>query len=201
MNERGTVFQTIADRRSIRNFKDEKLSKEQIETILKAAILSPSGSNKQPWRFIVIESDAAREELFTVMQDGIEAVAANYGESELGSARPTLAAMREAPVTVLVIAPDTKHPITMEGFVSNTMEIGDIVDLQSIGGAIQSMLLTAWEMGIGSLWICDTFAAYPQLVQHYKLEGLLVAAVTFGIANQDPAARPRKAMQDLVQWL
>ena len=194
------VFNTVLERRSIRRFKPEPISREQAEKILEAAIVSPSGKNRQPWRYIAIHSERERHILCEVMQQGLDALAAGEGEAGLGSARGTLAAMRQATFTVLVIAPDTPHAISMTGPIDCPMHISDIVDLQSIGGAIQSMLLTAWDMGIGSLWICDTFQAYPQLVSHYKLEGLLVAAVSFGIADETPTARPRMSMSELVQW-
>jgi len=37
--------------------------------------------------------------------------------------------------------------------------LGNRVDVQSIGAAIQNMLLAALELGVGSLWICDVFYA------------------------------------------
>ena len=39
----------------------------------------------------------------------------------------------------------------------------DVVDIQSVGAAIQNMLLAAQDLGLGSLWICDVFYAYEQL--------------------------------------
>ena len=195
------VMETITKRRSIRRFAAESINREQIETILEAGRQAPSGKNKQPWRFVVIESSEAKEQLYEVMQKGNDAFAERFGEANLGSARGTLRAMRESGFTVLVVSPDIPHPIANEGSEEKPMQIGDIVDLQSIGAAIQNMILAAWEMGIGSLWICDTFFSYPDLVSHYQLEGLLVAAVSFGIAAEEPAARPRKPMQEIVSWL
>jgi len=32
-----------------------------------------------------------------------------------------------------------------------------VVNIQSIGAAIQNMVLAAQDLGIGSLWICDVF--------------------------------------------
>jgi nitroreductase len=53
----------IASRRSIRIFKQESISDETIHALLNAARLAPSGSNLQPWRFIVARSPAAKETL------------------------------------------------------------------------------------------------------------------------------------------
>lgn len=41
-------------RTSIRNFTGEPVSREQLETILKAGMAAPSAMNVQPWRFVVV---------------------------------------------------------------------------------------------------------------------------------------------------
>ena len=48
------VIDTILNRRSVREFTDKPVSKEDINTILNAGHWAPSGLNNQPWRFIVI---------------------------------------------------------------------------------------------------------------------------------------------------
>ncbi|MCL1977758.1 MAG: nitroreductase family protein [Candidatus Bathyarchaeota archaeon] len=45
----------IKGRRSVREYTQEPVVKEQIETILEAGTWAPTGMNRQPWRFIVIE--------------------------------------------------------------------------------------------------------------------------------------------------
>lgn len=49
----------IQSRRSCRSYSDEPLSREQVEALIADAVWVPSGSNHQPWRFVVIQ-DAAR---------------------------------------------------------------------------------------------------------------------------------------------
>lgn len=58
------VMQAILDRRSVRKYTDEPVSKEDILTILEAGRWSPSGLNNQPWRFLVImDGDGRKEKL------------------------------------------------------------------------------------------------------------------------------------------
>ncbi|NGX63315.1 MAG: FMN reductase (NADPH) [Candidatus Anoxychlamydiales bacterium] len=49
------LMDAILNRRSVRKFKDKKISKEIIEDILKAAMYAPSAMNQQAWQFIVID--------------------------------------------------------------------------------------------------------------------------------------------------
>jgi nitroreductase len=49
------VQEALLNRRSIRKYKNQKISKEDIDKILKAAMYAPSAMNLQAWQFILIE--------------------------------------------------------------------------------------------------------------------------------------------------
>lgn len=48
------VLEAIFTRRSIRRFTGEPLSKEELETVLKAGFCAPSAHNYQPWHFVIV---------------------------------------------------------------------------------------------------------------------------------------------------
>ncbi len=50
------VIQAIMDRRSIRSYKPEQITEEELQTILRCAILAPSARNQQPWHFAVVQN-------------------------------------------------------------------------------------------------------------------------------------------------
>jgi nitroreductase len=52
------IQEALINRRSIRKYKDQKISKENIDKILKAAMYAPSAMNLQAWHFIVIDDKA-----------------------------------------------------------------------------------------------------------------------------------------------
>ncbi|HAX72331.1 MAG TPA: nitroreductase family protein [Firmicutes bacterium] len=54
----------IFNRKSIRKYTDDRVSEEQVELLLRAAMAAPSAGNKQPWEFIVIRN----QELFAPME-------------------------------------------------------------------------------------------------------------------------------------
>lgn len=186
---------TIAQRRSIRRFQDAPISDEQIRAILQAATQAPSGKNGQPWRFIVVKEDK-REEMVRLMRDGISNVKAQGMDT--GSAEWTAKIMEHAPVTVFIFNPYGQAP-----WLPRSIEqvFGDLVNVQSTGAAIQNMLLVAQDMGIGSLWICDVFFAYGELCRWLGEETQMVAAVSFGVPAEAPAARPRMTVDEVTRWL
>lgn len=53
----------IKNRRSTRKFTDQLLSPDQVELILKAALMSPSSKCSNPWQFIVIEDKVTLKSL------------------------------------------------------------------------------------------------------------------------------------------
>ena len=50
------VYEAIERRRTIRSFK-QPITEEQLRRLLFAGVMAPSGSNVQPWEFIVIDDD------------------------------------------------------------------------------------------------------------------------------------------------
>ncbi len=48
------VLEAIRKRRSVRRYTDEAVSKADLETIVDAGRLAPTGNNRQPWDFIVV---------------------------------------------------------------------------------------------------------------------------------------------------
>jgi len=54
------ILDTITARRSIREFKDREISREEIERLLQAAIQAPNHRMTQPWRFYVLGPEARR---------------------------------------------------------------------------------------------------------------------------------------------
>lgn len=59
------VLAAIQTRRSVRKFKQDPVSEDDIETMLAAAMAAPSAGNSQPWRFIVIDNKNILEQVST----------------------------------------------------------------------------------------------------------------------------------------
>ncbi|MGQ9553206.1 MAG: nitroreductase family protein [Anaerolineae bacterium] len=66
MDKAAIVLETILSRRSIRRYTDQKLTREQIEALLDAAMAAPSANNRRPWHFVVVQEVARRKALSQV---------------------------------------------------------------------------------------------------------------------------------------
>ena len=58
------VMDNILSRKSVRSYTDQKLTDGQIETLLRAAMAAPSGSNIQPWSFVVLTDPSEYDTIF-----------------------------------------------------------------------------------------------------------------------------------------
>jgi nitroreductase len=189
------TLDAIAQRRSIRKFTDAPVADETIRELLHAATLAPSGKNRQPWRFVVVRGEK-RAEMVQVMRAGMEASKA-HGR-DLGSSPWSVQIMEHAPATIFVFN-DALESLDQPYSIYDL--IGNSVDVQSIGAAIQTLLLAATDKGLGTLWICDVFYAYVELCTWLGEPHQLVAAVSVGYPAEEPKPRPRMAVDEVTRWL
>lgn len=195
------MISAIYERRSIRKFKDKHLSQKDITEIIQSGMKAPSSKNRQPWKYIVIQGQS-KEEMLKVFRQGInreenDNALLPQSKQHIAAAKNTVDIMTEAPTIVFVVNSLGKSIIK-----ELTLEerISEICNIQSISASIENMLLAATEKGIGSLWICDIFFAYPELNEWLDSDGQLVAAIAFGYPNECPDERPRKKIDDIVEW-
>lgn len=194
------MLEAIKNRRSIRKFKEEEVPRHMIEEIIQSGVLAPSAKNRQPWKFVVVSGNA-KADMVSAMGNGLERererpLLPNVSQY-ISGASYTLKIMEKAPVTIFIV-----NPVGVDIHSSLTEEehIEELCNAQSIGAAIENMILTATELGLGSLWICDTYFAYDELQTYLNTEGELIAALTIGYADEAPNARPRKSMDEVVEW-
>ncbi len=192
---------SIIDRRSIRKYINKAVNKADIYEIIQAGILAPSAKNRQPWKYIVFTKEA-KSNLLDEMEKGLlrerdGRMLLPKSHMGLPDAFHTLKVMREAPVLIVVENINGKSPYQS---IDSEDRITEICDTLSIGASIQNMLLTATELGYGTLWIANTCFAYDELVNYMGISGQLVGAISLGYPNEQPDPRPRKKLEDVVEF-
>ena len=116
------AINNIMTRVSVRNFTGEKISDEQIETLLRAGMAAPSAINKQPWAFVVIKDEAIL--------------------AKLGEALPYSRCSNKPAIAIIPCGDLSKAiPGEMAGFWIN-----------DVSAATENILLAAHAMGLGAVW-------------------------------------------------
>ena len=186
------VLEAIQNRRSIRRFTDTPVPRDMIETVLEAAIAAPSGKNRQPWQFVVI-TEQNKAEMLRLMDDGI---AANPESAKW--VQFTRDIMAQAPVNIFVFNPNGEYPWRS---IPTKQRFQELVDIQSVGAAIENMILAAEGLGLGTLWICDVFENYDGFSAWIGNQKQLIAAVSLGYPDEHPDKRGRKGLDKVVTWM
>ena len=57
------TLETIAQRKSVRRYTDQKVSRDTIDMLLRAAMAAPSSKDRRPWQFVVVDDRAALDTL------------------------------------------------------------------------------------------------------------------------------------------
>ncbi|MCS7138544.1 MAG: nitroreductase family protein [Crenarchaeota archaeon] len=123
------VYEAAVKRRTIRKFLQKPIPIETLMKLLNAARLAPSAGNLQPCEYVLVTDKALLDSVFSTLKW------ARYIAPE-GTPKEG-----ERPVAYVVVMVNTRK----------AREGGEI----DCAAAIENMILTAWEEGIGSCWIAS----------------------------------------------
>ncbi len=198
------VREAINKRRSIRKFKPDPVSDELILQLLESARLAPSGSNTQPWRFIVVKDAGARQKLQMV----------SYNQRHVGQAPVVIAccadikAFGEFPERIdELIASGSLPERSRDIFVPSLKKGGMSADMKwhlliaATGNtdiAIEHIVLQAVELGLGTCWVrwFDDNKVKEILEIPNNVE--IIALLPVGYPAEDPPQRPRFNLEKIV---
>jgi nitroreductase len=196
------TFEAIENRRSIRKFSDKDLPNEVITKIIKAGLKAPSQKNKQPWKFIITKG-IEKNKIISVIEQGIEREKSSTGllpnrKHLIPSVLNTINSMKQASVLIFVFNTE-KSDFLFEN-VTTEQKFVETSNILSIGAAIENILLAAIDLGIASLWICDTVFAYREICEYLREDGQLVSAIALGYAAETARPISKKNFDDVVVW-
>ena len=203
-----TVWEAIKVRRSIRKFAPDDVPEEMIEQMLEAARLAPSGSNRQPWRFLVVRDKEDRKALCRMCLDQkfIEeapVVIVCLGDLERYSSEARLKRRQEfvefgvlETLSGRFADPQVRAAMDSAPTPSRQQLITPVISNTYI--AIEHMVLMATALGLGTCWVG---AASGEINRYFGLDDNLVtvAVVPVGYpAGKYPSQRPRVSMEEIL---
>ena len=181
-DESNNMIKEIKMRRSIRKYIDKQVENEKIIQLLDSARLAPSGSNTQPWHFIVVKSELNRQ---------------NLAETSHNQKW-----MLSAPVFIVCVA-DICCRIEENVNVSLNEnspqeELKQIIRDTSI--SVGYILLEAENLGLGTCWVAWFIQDKIRPILNIPADKYVVGIITLGYANEAPKARPRKKPEEIVHY-
>ena len=118
-------YEVIKTRRSVRSYSEKPIPSDVLDRVLNAARIAPSGSNRQPTRFVLVKEAAARKRL-----------------AQLCDEQDFVA---EAPVVVAALGRNIHY--NRGGY------MGDFAVIVDVSIAVDHLTLAARAEGLGTCWI------------------------------------------------
>lgn len=165
------LFEAIRGRKSIREFKPDKVDERDLSKILDAGRLAPSAGNCQPWEFVVVKNANIKQRLATAALE----------QSFLA----------EAPV-VLVICANILRTASCYG------ERGkNLYCIQDTAAAAQNIHLAAHALGYGTCWV----GAFDEVAVAKAIDAPAevrpVAIIPIGRPAEKPMATSRLSLDEI----
>ncbi len=195
-----TLATLLRSRCSVRKFQDRPVARELVEQIIEAARWAPSPHGRQPWRFVVLTRQEVKQQLAERMGDSWRQNLEMDGQdAEIVDVRLEKSRQRilNAPVIIIpcLYLEDLDHYPDERRQANET-----IMAIQSIGAAIQNMLLMAYDLGLDSGWMCAPLFCPEVVCEVLDLDTCLVpqALITVGYVAADPQRRERLPLSSLI---
>ena len=174
-DKQAAIVDNIMTRRSIRDYKDEPVNREQMAKVLECGIYAPSAINMQAWAVRVVDSKE--------FIDGVTQIAVNQ-DPQLLEQEGFRNIFRNAPTVAFIAIPEESY--------SGEFDSGLLA---------QNMMLSAWSMGIGSCCLgsvvplMNSDEAKPYMERlNFPEDYKLMIAIAFGYpAGEMPEAPARDA--------
>jgi F420 biosynthesis protein FbiB-like protein len=187
----------------VRAFQTTPVPHRAIERAILAAGWAPSPHGRQPWRFAIVEAPARRAALADAMADTwrtqlqFDGQDAAIVQRRLDKSRDRLLKAPVLVIACLYLADLDPYPDPERRTAEMTMAI------QSLGAAIQNLLLSVYAEGLDAGWMCAPLFC-PEIVgETLGLDEELIphALIPIGYAAKDPVRRDRLPLDRLiVDW-
>jgi Nitroreductase len=161
-------WELIQNRHSVRAYKSDPVEDEKILKIVESARLAPTAANKQPFKIYVIKTAACREELKRI-----------YNRDWFVN----------APIVICICAEPNSAWVRKDGKCYSDVDCAIAMD---------HMILTATDLGLGTCWIgaFDIKAAREVLNLEDNMEP--VAFTPVGYTEAHEFKKVRKGLNDIV---
>lgn len=199
-------------RRSVRRFRPDMPPREVIDALLASAVTAPSASNKQPWRFLVVQNRELIERMAAAVREAVDRIALSIDHAFEDSFRAYGDYFTRFEHAPLVITPLYRPLTVLSNLVGSRIARADLQRIQEMehnsglagtSMAVQNLLLAAHAAGLGASGMTGPLVAAGALREILRVppSWQVLALVPIGYADEQPAPTPRKSVERVSQWI
>lgn len=179
------AIEMIKNRRSIRKYKEEIVSKEVLTELMETVKFAPSWANFQVARYTFIQES---EKIDKIMTEGVNGFAYNIN---------TLKDAKNALVLSFVQGKSGKLDPEGDDYATSRANVWEVFDA---GIACQTFCLAAHEMGIGTCVMGIIAAEEIKEIAELPEEETVAALITFGYPDEEVNGTTRKSLDEIVRF-
>jgi len=172
------VFEAISGRRSVRKYRPDPVSEQQLNAVLEAARWAPSWANTQCWNFVVVRDTKLKERL----------------ANTLSPTNRAIPAIKEAPILIVACAEKGRAGYKRGEAVTDK---GDWF-MFDVALAMQNIALAAYALGLGTVHVGLFDAQKAAEILDVPPEMAVVEMMPLGHSAEQPTAPRRKELGDFV---
>ena len=192
------AFEALKNRKTIRKYTTQEISKKDLEEIFTAGSWAPSIHNWQPWRFMVVHEEAKKNDIIKLLE--------TPPDTFLTGAKIILKEnakiLRQAPYVVLVFN-DAKFSDRIKKVLGKDYYLtGFAGEMQSIAAAIQNICIAATTKNIGTAWFIMPImiGGLIKTSMGDKSNYSLAAVLALGYPNESGIATKRKPLKEILSY-
>jgi len=207
-------FAELVEKRvSVRQFRPDLVALAHVREMVRLASLAPSPNNQQPWRFIAV----TRKRLLREMADAVRArlkdlLPASASEDARRAAQRVewfSTFFADAPL-VMAVTRQPYESVIARALAASSMSAAEInamrghPDIQSIGAAVEHLILAATGFGYGTCWLSGPLVAREALETLLGVEApqQLAALVAVGLPAGPPdGGHDRRPVDEILRFL
>lgn len=205
----------IYKRKSIRDYKDAVIPKEDILKMLDAATHAPSPKHQQNWHFVVVQDKEIINKMAEAVSKSHEYIASltkNEDEKKkFMRVLPYYINFQRSSCAILVYA--NEYNMVEEKILRENNVGEDIIEVmkstqsaaQGIGAAVENFMLAATAMGYGTCYMTGPAHAkkeIEEIINFEKPEYSLMSIISLGVpADETPDSPKRKPLGEVVTFI
>jgi nitroreductase len=199
-------------RRSVRRFRPDLPERAVIESLLASAVTAPSASNKQPWRFLVVENRDAIGRMAAAVREAVDRIAVAVEpqfEAAFRAYGDYFTRFELAPLVIVALS----QPLTLLTTLTGPRLADDdrrrVVAMERDSGligtsmAMQNLLLAAHAAGLGASGMTGPLVAADGIreILHVPQAWHIAALVPLGYPDEEPVPTARKSVDHVTRWV
>ncbi|HPN39288.1 MAG TPA: nitroreductase family protein [Melioribacteraceae bacterium] len=201
--------EVLEKRTSIRKFKDDEVPVEILRKIAKAGGMAPSINNSQPWRFIAITNKQLLNNMAHAVRNKLKELFGEKTDFETELVKRKVdwfsTFFADVPAVIAVVGEPYKAEaddiLTDLATHEQLNELRNHPNLQTIGAAVENMLLTAIDLGYGACWLTGPLVAKKELQEllNIKAPNYLACLVAVGKSNDTVHPKQKKSITEIFE--